>query len=191
MPNFRDDDIQRLISFSHLREHPFTWQEWWDNLAGRSRAERMDAVGELARFVQKQSLRSLLEAFWSDMESPAYVYGCGTVVRWFRRAGFVSDDPAVQRPTEPITVWRGTQTCRSADGRGVSWTTDRDKARWFAARFAIDEPGWVWEATVPPSGVLGMFTDRGEEEVVVSPWCIRDLNLVERVPIPDHYKQAA
>ncbi len=130
------------------------------------------------------------------MESPAIVYGRNTVLRWFRRAGFVNDSPDLVKPTEPLLLWRGTQSPRSTDGRGLSWTSDRENAEWFAVRppspwIQHSRPGWLWQATVAPRGVLGMFHDRGESEVVVSPRCIENLKLVANVLVPDRAKRIA
>jgi hypothetical protein len=69
---------------------------------------------------------------------------------------------------EEITVYRG---CRRKNDCGLSWTTDREVAEWFANRFAFRNklPGYVFTGTVKHNEILAAFTDDGiasEEEIV-------------------------
>ena len=69
---------------------------------------------------------------------------------------------------EEITVYRG---CRRKNDRGLSWTTDRNVAEWFANRFAFrnKRPGYVFTGTVKHNEILAAFTHDGiasEEEIV-------------------------
>lgn len=65
---------------------------------------------------------------------------------------------------ETLTVYRG-----AAPGyeRGMSWTTDLERARWFANRF--NQGHEVFVAEVPREAVLARFGRRGEDEVVIDP----------------------
>lgn len=67
---------------------------------------------------------------------------------------------------ELITVYRGTQKGLPL---GLSWTTDRERAEWFANRFGRDDPV-VTEGTVNKGDVLAYFLGRGESEIVVLPY---------------------
>src|SRR6266851_4461812 len=128
------------------------WVEW---RAGRCSPER---------------LRNLLAAWWDDTEFPSN-FGVHEIVRMFRGAGFVSDDPELTAPTEIMEVYRGAEPRRR---RGLSWTRDLERAKWFAQRWNIlGRPGQVYAAGVSTRNVLGMFTQRGESEVVVSPTGLR------------------
>jgi hypothetical protein len=55
----------------------------------------------------------------------------------------------------------------------MSWTSDIEKARWFASRTSLffGEPtGMVFTATVDPMWVLAVLNrGRGEAEIVVDP----------------------
>jgi hypothetical protein len=68
---------------------------------------------------------------------------------------------------ETATVYRGATA--GLNEEGLSWTTDRDKAVWFARRFADLRDGApvVLTGLVNKSDVVGCFTGRGESEVVV------------------------
>ena len=54
--------------------------------------------------------------------------------------------------------------------KGWSWTTDPDKAEWFARRFAVrGKECFVAEGTVSKQYVIAYFTGRNESEIVVDP----------------------
>lgn len=75
---------------------------------------------------------------------------------------------AVGAMPDPITVYRGYD--RPGSMKGWSWTTDPDKAEWFARRFA-DTGGacFVAEGEVSKQYVIAYFTRRNESEIVVDP----------------------
>jgi hypothetical protein len=79
------------------------------------------------------------------------------------------------RPTsdlpEYLSVWRG---CHEAGRYGMSWTSDRATATWFASRFG-DPDLHLYELEVPREAVLGRFNGRNEHEVVIDPeWLMLD-----------------
>jgi hypothetical protein len=65
---------------------------------------------------------------------------------------------------EWFRVWRGTAHQRSV--RGLSWTTDKEKAEWFARRLAIETQPLLAQGTVAKKDVKAVFLGRGESEVV-------------------------
>src|SRR4051812_22878285 len=52
----------------------------------------------------------------------------------WREAGFVST-AGNPPPIAPLVVYRGAPA--GDNGYGLSWTTDREKARWFARRWTL------------------------------------------------------
>lgn len=83
------------------------------------------------------------------------------------RAGFCSDEDDVTPPTDPITVYRGA-TPRFK--RGLAWTADIDKARWFARRFPKSDTFGqcrVYAADVNPNRVYARIVHRSEDEWVI------------------------
>ena len=67
---------------------------------------------------------------------------------------------------ETMTLWRG---CYPEYQAGMSWTTDRATAAWFAGR--MDHHGMkghLYQVTVPNYLVLGQFNSRQEAEVVLA-----------------------
>jgi hypothetical protein len=68
----------------------------------------------------------------------------------------------------PFTLYRGVSgKPRERRVRGLSWTSDRAKAEWFANRFpGVLDPA-VYVATVPAEYVMGYSNDRSEHEFFV------------------------
>jgi hypothetical protein len=74
---------------------------------------------------------------------------------------------------ERVTIYRGQLAARRA---GISWTTDREVAEWFARRWAMmlgGEPELI-SGHVERSNVIAAFTGRNESEVLVLPRHVRD-----------------
>lgn len=72
---------------------------------------------------------------------------------------------------EQVVVYRGWNG--GGTRHGWSWSLDRERAEWFARRFAPPEGGKIIEATVPRSAILALFTRRSENEVVIDPAPLR------------------
>lgn len=83
------------------------------------------------------------------------------------RFGFVWVDEDSPELAKWIRLYRGVADHRSR--LGMSWTTDLDKARWFAQYRGEDAPGLVYESFVPPWRFLAHIgaEQRNEDEYVV------------------------
>lgn len=57
----------------------------------------------------------------------------------------------------------------------MSWTTDIEKAEWFAKRW--DKNSKVYSAKVSKDDVLALFSSRGESELVVDYMKLRNIKL--------------
>jgi hypothetical protein len=73
-----------------------------------------------------------------------------------------------------LTLWRGEGVANR--GAGMSWTFDRDRARFFVERYwparGRDEGGIVYQVTVRRQDVLAIVGNedgRDEREAVLSP----------------------
>ncbi len=66
---------------------------------------------------------------------------------------------------DTLVIYRGVEP--QGTELGMSWTTDRDKAVWFARRF--NGRGKVLKTEIAKSSALAYFTGRGESEIVVLP----------------------
>lgn len=69
---------------------------------------------------------------------------------------------------ESFPVYRG---CRAHNRSGWSWTTDPDKARWFARRW--DLPGLVLSGSVRRADVVAYWVGRNESEIFIDPRKVR------------------
>ncbi len=67
-----------------------------------------------------------------------------------------------------IRIYRGYSWNRGVK-LGMSWTTSRQKAAWFAQRFDERGSGHVITAYVDKASIYAFFARRGEQEVVVDP----------------------
>lgn len=129
--------------------------------------------------ISPKELSELLQHAWSAPEFPEAYSGARWWVSLFRRAGFVTDSGR-SAPIMPLVVFRGAPWGRR---RGMAWSTDRDRAVWFAERWHTSHPIWrriqgangapcracVFRVTVAPGAVLAMLDDRGEAEIVIDP----------------------
>jgi hypothetical protein len=73
------------------------------------------------------------------------------------------------RLPEEITIYRG--CIKNKNERGLSWTLEYDRARWFSKRFAVDgrDVPVVLERSINKSQALGYLTGREECELVLRP----------------------
>ena len=56
----------------------------------------------------------------------------------------------------PVTVYRGVTSYNAKNIKALSWTLDRETAKWFAHRFG--EEGTVYEAQIPKKYILAFFS---------------------------------
>jgi hypothetical protein len=87
-------------------------------------------------------------------------------------------------PTESITVYRGvTHHGHKRWIRGVSWTTNKGTAAWFANRHATPahSPA-VYSLRVSPEAVLFSWNGRKEEEVAVAAWECGRMKRMDTMP---------
>ena len=135
----------------------------------------------LAPLMSDEVLRDTLRYEWPRCE--AHRPYRAELVCLFRRVGFVCDSEADPNFADRVTVYRG--NLGEKEPVGISWTLDRERAKWFstwsqsprAAFLGIDTRGipTVWQGVVDRNGILGYFTGRGEEEVVLDPQAIQDV----------------
>ena len=79
---------------------------------------------------------------------------------------------------ETVTVYRGVTSHNRRITKAVSWTTDKEVARWFANRFDTGT-GEVWTITVPKERILCAFEGR-EKELIVDLYGYKEQMTVEK-----------
>lgn len=66
---------------------------------------------------------------------------------------------------EQVTVYRGVTSYNKSKKEALSWTVDKNMAKWFANRFDTGT-GEVWTLTVPKERILCAFSGREKELIV-------------------------
>ena len=82
-----------------------------------------------------------------------------------------------------VKIWRGVKVddVLDEDNIGLSFTLNKDKAIWFAERFAQAgvSKAILIEAVVKRDDILSIFLNRDEEEVIVNPEYIKIKKIIE------------
>lgn len=87
-------------------------------------------------------------------------------------------------PVEPLTVYRGV-SCASHRRwiRGMSWTTNKNTAAWFALRWQREgQAPAVYSLYIKPEDVFFMTNERSEAEAVVAAWQCGRVKRLEPMP---------
>lgn len=135
---------------------------------------RLQALAERAHKIPPEAKGKLLGEVWRDSEYP-HVNTLAWRMLWFGEGVAVhamdEEEAALFKVLQrkaaegTLTLWRGTSAINAA-ARGMSWTTDYDKAVWFARREGRGHPV-VWEVKPPPHRIFAYMDGRGEREVIV------------------------
>lgn len=84
---------------------------------------------------------------------------------------------AIKALPEVVTIYRG---CVDFNQVGYSWTTDREKAKWFAGRSFGSTTRMVLRGIANKSNVLAFLAGRGESEIVIHPEQVIDVEIDEQ-----------
>lgn len=138
--------------------------DWLIGLAGRNEGPNFLATAAAENLIFDDTVTALVGGIWSSAEFPDRLLDHATWRRLFDVAGFTADGKPAPRPTEPLTLFRGSVPERRTDW---SWTRDRAVAERFAAGLRGRGKGRLWVCSVPPAHMLAINTDRDEDEIVV------------------------
>jgi hypothetical protein len=123
-------------------------------------------------------LRAVVPDVWSAAERPQHSLGCGQWCSMFRQCGYYSG-PALR-------LYRG---AASRYGRRMAWTSDLERARWFAGRSVsfTGRAAFVYQTGAPADAILcdvdAIDGGRGEKEFIVDPRTLL-ITRLERVTEP-------
>jgi hypothetical protein len=147
--------------------------DWSSFLWMHERPYRVEAFFEIQHELDDHAYWDRLGTLWTDSENIYENLDVWVDLLDSDRPGrdHMMDDEeraALAAMPDTITVWRGHSDI-NADG--WSWTTDRDRAVWFANRFTVMENRnpYVTEATVAKTDVIAYMLARKESEIVVNP----------------------
>ena len=84
---------------------------------------------------------------------------------------------------QQVTIYRGIRVVDELDEEnlGLSYTLSREKAEWFAKRFANvrGAKAMLVEATIDKDDILSVFLERDEDEVLVNPDKVKIVEITE------------
>lgn len=160
------DDADREGNWSQyiwLHERPYRLEAFFDIEERLTDAEYWDLLGDV----------------WIDSENIYENYADWSEALGSERANShlmmsKEERAALEELPDRIRIWRG--GIEDLNELGLSWTTDKSRAVWFADRFAnvgVRGEAVVTEAYVHKSNVVAYFTRRGENEIVIlEPECL-------------------
>lgn len=161
-----------IVSAARNAEYERRWEDALD-LMGRNRGPH--ALSAWWPDLTPEEKSRLICEVWEEAEWPVAALGERRWLEMFKETGFVTTGP--ERPDSEALAYRGAPV--DTKGRGMSWSVDRERAEWFATRWArnFDVPAAVYRATLPPRAILALvgFDDgsRHEKEFVVNPNMLR------------------
>ncbi|MEV4865633.1 hypothetical protein [Streptomyces ossamyceticus] len=148
---------------------------WLMGLAGRTYGPMFLADAWALGKTTAQTVADVIGDVWSSAEFPDRHLDRDIWRHLFDVARFTVDGKRAPRPTEPMTLFRGSVPERRDDW---SWTRDIRVAEKFAAGSPGRPKGQVWVCTVPPSHMLAANSYRDEDEVVVDTRALQILEVV-------------
>jgi hypothetical protein len=144
------------------------------------RFDELEKILALEGQLTDQEAAELVRETWIDSENIHQ-----NRLKWRRVWQSLKDPRLTMNPDEivglaaqpdPLLVFRGVQNSRH-DKLGLSWTTDREKAVWFAQRFPHRTDSRVLiSGYVAKKNIFAYFVHPQESEVVVLPKFVRNRN---------------
>jgi hypothetical protein len=151
--------------------------------AGRNSGPSLMATAYTEGLIDDQTLSDVIRDVWSDAEFPESQLSRDEWLEMLRRAR-----GRWTPHSEAIVAYRGATTARVL---GLAWSTDREMARWFGARWTEQpnaELAFVFTVEASPDVVLAMIDDadgRNEAEVLLDTDLLNEAAVLasgERVP---------
>ncbi len=124
---------------------------------------------------------ALLDA-WITAEWPTLSIPWEIWLIFFKQTGFISDNPDIKKPLQPLTIYRGAAKHKK---KGMSWTQDKELAVWFANRFKAIGKSYLYTTDIEPDYILAIITGEtdlcrsGESEVIVNPEGLNNIKRLE------------
>ena len=174
-----------LIAELARRGRTLTADQWEDLALGAGRIHGPELLYSAWRghVIAVEAVAAVVGSVWAMSEYPDRSLARSEWRELFGVAGYTVDGKRAARPTELLTLWRGSVPERARDW---SWTASRAVAeRYATGRIAGRPLGHLYRATVHPIHLLCSNTghDRDEAEYVV------DTDLIEITEVTTHRKE--
>lgn len=136
---------------------------------------RLVFLQHVRNFLSNEDFSKALGSAYTASENPNsdVDVSVSELKRWFRSADkkYLMSQEEYQHYLElpdHLTVYRGIHD--DGNKKGLSWTTDRQKAIWFAKRFCSKgDTCLLLSADIQKSEALAYFSGRNEEEIICQP----------------------
>lgn len=173
------EEVQHLNKMLEAKQEQLERAElkhdWSNYVFLHERPYRVQAMLEIQSEIENHAYWPLLREIWVDSEN---IYAMHmkwwellTSNRTYRHLFMdVEDRKLFKKHAQVFEAYRGTTEIeRDGNYNGLSWTLDRDKAKWFATRFVHRDDGRpvVGTTLLDKDDCIGFVNSRGEQEVVV------------------------
>lgn len=137
-------------------------------------------------YIGKETFSTLLANAWVMQENPSMDTNVKPkeIIKWFRACSpeNLMDENELkvyENLKDHFIIYRG--VTGAINPYGLSWTTNKQKAIWFAQRYDGFSPqkGYVQSAIISKKDVLAYFNSRNESELVVDVYKIKDKIKIE------------
>ena len=75
-----------------------------------------------------------------------------------------------------VVIYRGVTEYNNKQIKAMSWTLNKDTAKWFANRF--NQKGYVYQAKINKKDILAFCDRRNEKELIVDYTKLYDITLI-------------
>ena len=141
---------------------------------------RLTFVKYAKEYMSLKDFSTYLSDAWVSSENPNQDVNCSLdmLISWFKQADKKSlmnteEYKVYDSLPDELRIYRGVTVGR--EPKGLSWTAELGKAKWFAHRFDRDDKiGYIETAIVKKEDVLAYFNTRDEDELVVN---VRNLEM--------------
>ena len=131
-------------------------------------------------YLSRKDFSEILASAWINCEAPHNdpELNKADLVYMFKSAdpkALMEDDEyeQLQELEDTLTVYRGVTSYNADNVKALSWTLNKETAKWFAHRF--DGDGTVYEAQIDKKHIFAIFNGRNESEVVLDPQYLTDI----------------
>lgn len=135
-------------------------------------------------YLSRKDFSEILASAWINCEAPHNdpELNKADLVFMFKSAdpkALMEDDEyeQLQELDDTLTVYRGVTSYNADNVKALSWTLNKETAKWFAHRF--DEDGTVYEAQIDKKHIFAIFNGRNESEVILDPQYLTDITEVQ------------
>ncbi|MEC6832985.1 hypothetical protein VXS06_14555 [Photobacterium toruni] len=130
---------------------------------------RLEYAIKYLNFISDTEYWDIVDFIWTDSEIPSiHIELWKTIFNSRKYANPTLKTAAFKDLPEQVTIYRG------GNKKGLSWTTNRETAEWFAKRFSLNQT--VMTAVVNKSNILHYTNSRNEQEIVAAPSSVNVLS---------------